>query len=72
MGMIWLGVLVLGAVLLKQRREPRAVELLYRRGELVGNYAVFSCGCRFNYSQPSEPPKICSAHKALIDAEVAA
>lgn len=72
MGMIWLGILVLIAVTLKRRRKPRTVELLYKRGKLVQDFAVFSCGCRFNWARPDEPPRICQAHRAMIDAEVSA
>lgn len=69
--LFWLAVLVI-AINLGSRRPKRTVKLLYRRGELVDDYAVFSCGCRFNYANPREKPTICAAHKAIIDAEVAA
>ncbi len=67
----WLVVLAVAAWF-KRPQLKREVRLLYRRGELVNDYAVFSCGCRFNYANPAEPPTICQAHKAIIDAEVAA
>ncbi len=63
--------LIVAVVAAAKRRKPKEVRLLYRRGELIDDHAVFSCGCRFNYAKPSEPPTICAAHRAIIDAEVA-
>ncbi len=60
------------AAWMKAPKAKREVKLLYKRGELVGDFAVFSCGCRFNYARKEEAPTICAAHKAIIDAEVAA
>lgn len=70
--MVLFVVLVVAVAILGARRKPRAARLLYSQGKLVDNFAVFSCGCRFNWARPTEPATICAAHKSIIDAEVAA
>ena len=59
------------AALIGRPREYEA-RLFYVDARLVDDVAVFSCGCRFMWSRPDVPPKICAAHRAIIDAEVSA
>lgn len=70
--MILFMILVVIVAVLRILRQPaKSARLLYTQGQLVDNFAVFSCGCRFNWSNAGEAPKICAAHKAIIDSEVA-
>lgn len=66
----WLIVLSLVPAL-KRARQPRRVNLLYKVGKVVGDEAVFPCGCRFGWLD-HEKRNICQAHQALITAELEA
>lgn len=65
----WLVVLVV-ALAFRTRRAKREIKLLYSRGELVGDAAVFPCGCRYSIS--GQDRRLCQAHQAIIAAEVEA
>ena len=71
MGFFFLCLIVV-AVVATKRRKPKTARLLYSQGRLENDVAVFSCGCRFSWAHPDEPPTICQAHRAIIDAEVTA
>lgn len=58
----------------KKRKKTKTVELLYKQGSVENDEVYFSCGCRFKWvpiGAVQQEPRICQAHRALIDAEVA-
>lgn len=62
--------LLVAAALLRRRESKKKVKMLFRGGELVNDYAVFPCGCRFPWTNPTLHRRICAGHQAIIDAEV--
>lgn len=58
----------------RHKKDVRRVNVLYRTddGQIVGDEAIFRCGCRFHWVDGTRPPKLCAAHKAIVEAEVAA
>lgn len=72
MMIVFWSVVLVAALLCGRRYEKRRLRLLYPSApRVVGREAVFSCGCSFDLDLPSERV-LCAAHRALIDAEVAA